>query len=137
MPTKSFHFSLQRGEAGALISPGLLMKKLRLRVIVTCQGHSLVSDSFLGFEPRSVGLCTSPLTIGATLCLLRPKPHMGQVLLLPGPRPLTSLCPIVIRDVILCVTLSKQAPHSIQTQKSMRCSCFPPEASTLKQFLFQ
>lgn len=30
-------------------------------------------------------------------------------------------------------TLNKQAPRRLKTQKSMRCSCFPPEVSTLEQ----
>ena len=93
----------------------------------------------LGFEPRSMGLCTSHYVTGAILVppRLSQGPKFGpfwscQALsLLLSSFPLTCLCHIVIKDFIFCMILFNQPlakeAAQLETQNPKSASCCPQE----------
>lgn len=120
------------------------MKKLRLRVSVTCQDHLQVSSSTEIWTKFFRGV-HQPLADGNHVSSSRTfsRPQVQHILILPGPHPLFSVfpfscfCHIAISDFILYMIfvqpiLSQQIPQRHEAQESVRHSCFPPEAYTLR-----
>lgn len=75
-PQNLLYFSLQHDEVGAIIIPGLKMKKLRLRVSVTRKGHSLVTGS-TKISVKFLGAVHQPL---------RDRDHAGSSRTSQGPK---------------------------------------------------
>lgn len=137
------YFSLQHDELGAIIIPGLQIKKLRLRVSVTCQGHLLVNSSTRIWTKFCGAAHQPPHDRGATLgsSWLSQGPQLGsfwfcQALVLycyhlSLSHAFTILCSrfYPMYNIVQPI-FSKQAPCRLETQKLVRHSCFPPGAFT-------
>ena len=140
MATDSLYFPLQHNEDSAIIIPGLQMKKLRLRMIVTCPGHSPVSHGCTRICTQVRGAVCQPLRdrghIVASQTFLK-APHGAHF---GSSRPLSyhlflspAFAIYVIKDFIpykksVQPMLSERALCRLETRKSMSCCCFPPEA---------